>query len=294
MHTKDKFLAALVILCWGSTSSPSSGAGGHSPLLLGALRFVGVVFPAILLVPRPAMPWRWLLAYGGAISLGQFSFLFCAMKFGMPAGMASLVLQSQVVFTLLFAMIWLGERWQPHHWVALPLAGAGLYLIATHGEGNLTLLGFVLTLCATCWGLGNVINRQIGLRYQTTLPSLIAWGGLVPILPFLALSWLFEGPELMASSLLNISWQGFLCVLYLSFVATWLGYGLWGRLLMRYPVAQVAPLSCWCPASAWWPRPCCWTSTPPLAVAGLGPGATRLCGASAGRWLRWFKPQAAA
>lgn len=124
------------------------GAGGHSPLLLGALRFVGVVFPAILLVPRPAMPWRWLLAYGGAISLGQFSFLFCAMKFGMPAGMASLVLQSQVVFTLLFAMIWLGERWQPHHWVALPLAGAGLYLIATHGEGNLTLLGFVLTLCA--------------------------------------------------------------------------------------------------------------------------------------------------
>ncbi len=69
------------------------------------------------------MPWRWLLAYGGAISLGQFSFLFCAMKFGMPAGMASLVLQSQVVFTLLFAMIWLGERWQPHHWVALPLAG---------------------------------------------------------------------------------------------------------------------------------------------------------------------------
>lgn len=105
------------------------------------------------------------------------------------------MLQSQVVFTLLFAMIWLGERWQPHHWVALPLAWAGLYLIATNGEGNLTLLGFVLTLCAAaCWGLGNVINRQIGLRYQTSLPSLIAWGGLVPILPFFALSWLFEGP----------------------------------------------------------------------------------------------------
>jgi len=190
------------------------------------------------------MPWRWLLAYGGAISLGQFAFLFCAMKFGMPAGMASLVLQSQVVFTLLFAMIWLGERWQPHHWVALPLAGLGLYLIATHGEGNLTLLGFALTLCAAAsWGLGNVINRQIGLRYQTPLPSLIAWGGLVPILPFLALSWIFEGPERMADSLLHISWQGILCVLYLSLVATWLGYGLWGRLLMRYPVAQVAPLS---------------------------------------------------
>lgn len=169
MQAKDKCLAALVILCWGlNFVAIKWGLEGIPPLLLGALRFVGVVFPAILLVPRPAMPWRWLLAYGGAISLGQFAFLFCAMKFGMPAGMASLVLQSQVVFTLLFAMIWLGERWQPHHWVALPLAGAGLYLIATNGEGNLTLLGFVLTLCAAaCWGLGNVINRQIGLRYQT-------------------------------------------------------------------------------------------------------------------------------
>ena len=133
MQTKDKCLAALVILCWGlNFVAIKWGLEGIPPLLLGALRFIGVVFPAILLVPRPAMPWRWLLAYGGTISLGQFAFLFCAMKFGMPAGMASLVLQSQVVFTLLFAMIWLGERWQPHHWVALPLAGLGLYLIATH------------------------------------------------------------------------------------------------------------------------------------------------------------------
>ena len=245
MQAKDKCLAALVILCWGLNFVIIKwGLDGIPPLLLGALRFIGVVFPAILLVPRPAMPWRWLLAYGGAISLGQFAFLFSAMKFGMPAGMASLVLQSQVLFTLLFAMIWLGERWQTHHWVALPLAGGGLYLIAAFGEGNLTLLGFMLTLCAAaCWGLGNVINRQIGLRYQTSLPSLIAWGGLVPILPFLALSWLFEGSERITESLQHFSWQGLLCVLYLSLVATWLGYGLWGRLLMRYPVAQVAPLS---------------------------------------------------
>ncbi len=97
------------------------GAGGDPPLLLGALRFIGVVFPAILLVPKPAMPWRWLLAYGGAISLGQFAFLFSAMKFGMPAGMASLVLQSQVVFTLLFAMIWLGGAL-----ATPPLGGASL------------------------------------------------------------------------------------------------------------------------------------------------------------------------
>ena len=145
----QKCLAALVILCWGlNFVAIKWGLEGIPPLLLGALRFVGVVFPAILLVPRPAMPWRWLLAYGGAISLGQFAFLFCAMKFGMPAGMASLVLQSQVVFTLLFAMIWLESagspttgwhcRWREQIFISLP----------PHGEGNLTLIGFVLTLCA--------------------------------------------------------------------------------------------------------------------------------------------------
>lgn len=296
MQTKDKCLAALVILCWGlNFVAIKWGLEGIPPLLLGALRFIGVVFPAILLMPKPTIPWRWLLAYGGAISLGQFAFLFSAMKFGMPAGMASLVLQSQVVFTLLFAMIWQGERWQPHHWVALPLAGFGLYLIATNGEGNLTLLGFVLTLCAAaCWGLGNVINRQIGLRYHTSLPSLIAWAGLVPILPFFALSWLFEGPERIASSLLNFSWQGLLCVLYLSYVATWLGYGLWGRLLVRYPVAQVAPLSLLIPCVGL-VAAAILLDEHPTALQWLGAGLVLLgfvVHLLGGR-LRWFKPQSA-
>ncbi len=281
MHTRTNFWPLWSSSAGAQLRRHQVGLEGIPPLLLGRCASSGW-FSAILLVPRPTMPWRWLLAYGGAISLGQFSFLFCAMKFGMPAGMASLVLQSQVVFTLLFAMIWLGERWQPHHWVALPLAGPDLSHRHPWRRQPHPARLRADPLCGRLLGLGNVINRQIGLRYQTTLPSLIAWGGLVPILPFFALSWLFEGPELMASSLLNISWQGFPAC-SISFVATWLGYGLWGRLLMRYPVAQVAPSPCWCPASAWWPRPCCWTSTPPLAVAGLGPGAAGIRGASAGR-----------
>ena len=81
-------------------------------------------------------------------------------------------------------------------------------------------------------------------------------------------------------------------MLYLSFVATWPGYGLWGRLLMRYPVAQVAPLPCWCPASAWWPQPCCWMNTHPFAVAGLRPGAARLLVHLLGGRMRLFRVQA--
>ncbi|ENY71935.1 EamA family transporter [Aeromonas diversa] len=245
MTNKDKLLAALIVICWGlNFVAIRWGLDGVPPLLLGALRFLAVVFPAILFIPRPALPWRWLVAYGATLSLGQFAFLFCAINAGMPAGIASLVLQSQVIFTLLFAMVALGERWLPHHWVALPVAAGGLALIAGGGAGNLTLIGFFLTLCAAAsWGLGNVINRHIGLRYPVHLPGLVAWSGLVPILPFLSLSWWLEGQDRIIASLSHFSLTSVLCVLYLAYVATWFGYGLWARLLTRYPVAQVAPLT---------------------------------------------------
>ena len=69
-------------------------------LMLGALlRFMLAAFPAVLFVKRPQMPLRWLLAYGATISLGQFAFLFTAMYVGMPAGLASVVLQAQVNYT---------------------------------------------------------------------------------------------------------------------------------------------------------------------------------------------------
>lgn len=65
------------------------------PLLLAGLRFLLVAFPAIFFVARPKVPLTLLLGYGLTISFGQFAFLFCAIKFGMPAGLASLVLQAQ-------------------------------------------------------------------------------------------------------------------------------------------------------------------------------------------------------
>jgi O-acetylserine/cysteine efflux transporter len=115
MSLKDWGFALLIVFAWGFNFVVIHwGLDGLSPLLLGALRFSLVAFPAILFVPRPKIAWRWLLAYGLTISFGQFAFLFTAMKVGMPAGIASLVLQSQVLFTLLFAAVLLREHWSAH------------------------------------------------------------------------------------------------------------------------------------------------------------------------------------
>lgn len=246
MRLTDWGWALLVVLIWGVNFVVIHvGLVGVPPLLLGALRFLLVALPAVFLVPRPRIPFRWLLAYGLTISFGQFALLFSAMQVGMPAGVASLVLQAQMIFTLLFGALLLGERWQRHQPAALGLATLGLLVLASQQQaGGMSLAGFLLTLgAAASWGLGNIVTRRISQLGQVNLLGLVVWGALVPPLPFLAASYWLEGPAEMVNALSHLSWLSLLAILYLALMATIVGYGLWGRLLQRYPVAQVAPLT---------------------------------------------------
>ncbi len=246
MRLTDWGWALLVVLIWGVNFVVIHvGLVGVPPLLLGALRFLLVALPAVFLVPRPRIPFRWLLAYGLTISFGQFALLFSAMQVGMPAGVASLVLQAQMIFTLLFGALLLGERWQRHQPAALGLATLGLLVLASQQQaGGMSLAGFLLTLgAAASWGLGNIVTRRISQLGQVNLLGLVVWGALVPPLPFLAAAYWLEGPTEMVNALSHLSWLSLLAILYLALMATIVGYGLWGRLLQRYPVAQVAPLT---------------------------------------------------
>ena len=242
MTLKDLLLALLVIVVWGMNFVVIKvGLHGMPPMLMGALRFLLAAFPAILFVRRPQVPLRWMLAYGMTISLGQFAFLFYAMYVGMPAGLASLVLQSQAFFTLFFAALFLGERLRGSNLFGLLVAASGLVLIGLQGGQAMTLAGFALTIAAaSMWALGNVVTRKLG---KVNLVGLVVWGSLIPPLPFLALSLWLEGPELISQSLRTLSLDSMLVLAYLAFGATILGYGLWSRLLSRYPASQVAPFS---------------------------------------------------
>ena len=255
MLAKDFLLALVVIIVWGMNFVVIKiGLDDMPPMLLGALRFLLAAFPAVLFIKRPQIPLRWLLAYGLTISLGQFAFLFSAMAVGMPAGLASLVLQSQAFFTLLFAVVLLGERFRLANLFGLLVAAGGLLLIGSQGNGLMTLAGFTLTLCAAAmWAMGNIVTRKLG---RVNLIGLVVWGSLVPPLPFFALSWLLEGPVVIEAALRAINLDTLLVLAYLAFGATILGYGLWSLLLSRYPASQVAPFSLLVPvvgisSSAW-------------------------------------------
>jgi uncharacterized membrane protein len=135
MRPLDLALALLVVVVWGVNFAViKTGVAEVPPLLLGALRFLLAACPAVFFLRPPKVPWRLYLAYGMTISVGQFAFLFSAIHLGMPSGLASLVLQSQAFFTMLFAALWLGESWRASQLVGLLLAACGLALIGSaHG-----------------------------------------------------------------------------------------------------------------------------------------------------------------
>jgi O-acetylserine/cysteine efflux transporter len=171
----------------------------------------------------------------------QFSLLFIGMDAGMPAGLASVLMQTQALFTIAFAVPLLHERIGPAQGAGVLAALAGLGLVAGGLDGGATVGGFLLVLGAAAgWGAGNVCVRAAKpddpVRFMT-------WICLVPPLPLLALSLAVEGPDEIGDALAGLDLGGIGALLYLAFVATTVGWVLWGSLLKRYPAAVVAPFS---------------------------------------------------
>jgi O-acetylserine/cysteine efflux transporter len=245
----DLARALCVVLVWGLNFVVMKlGLQGLSPMLLGALRFAAASLPLLLFVARPALPWRYLAAYGMAQGVGQFGLLFLGLQLGMTAGMASVVMQTQAFFTLLLAGPLLGERARRDQWLGLAVALAGLLVIATaHGDGpgQMTLIGFILTLSAAfMWAASNVVVRFAVRAAPGYDPfGFIVWSSLVPVLPFLLLALAMDGPAQVLRQVGGLDLRALLAVLFLAWFATLLAYTLWTRLLQRHPAGRVVPFS---------------------------------------------------
>ncbi|WP_455424478.1 O-acetylserine/cysteine exporter [Dryocola sp. LX212] len=248
MTRKDGLLAMLVVVVWGLNFVViKMGLHNMPPLLLAGLRFLLVAFPALLFVARPRIPFRLLAAYALTISFGQFAFLFSAIKFGMPAGLASLVLQAQAFFTIILGAFAFRERLQTKQIAGITLAVIGVLILieGSLGGEHVALLGFMLTLAAAfSWACGNIFNKKImQLASRPPIMSLVVWSALIPVIPFFVASLLMDGPAVMLQSLVTIDFVTVASLVYLAFVATIIGYGIWGSLLGRYETWRVAPLS---------------------------------------------------
>lgn len=245
LRRSDLALALIVIFAWGVNFAVIKvGVADVPPLLLGALRFMLAAFPAVLFVRAPKVPLRLYLLYGLTISVGQFALLFSAIHVGMPSGLASLVLQSQSFFTLVFAALWLKEHWHVHQLAGLMVAGVGLVVIGSAHGLSMPLGGFLLTVgAAVLWASGNIVTRVIGAYGPMNQLAFVVWASVIPPIPFLLLSLWLEGPAAIAQAMQHLTVPAMASVAYLAWVATLFGYGVWTRLLSRYPANRVAPFT---------------------------------------------------
>jgi O-acetylserine/cysteine efflux transporter len=254
MPSRHALLAVAVAVVWGLNFVVLHVAlETFPPLGLVALRFLLVALPAVFLVGRPGTSWRWVLAIGATMSAGQFAFLFVAMDRGLPAGLASLVLQLQVFFTVLLAVALLGERLRGSQAAGAGVAFAGIAVIGAGRAEDVPLLAVVLAIAAAAsWAVGNVCAR----RAQSPRPlALIVWSSLVPPVPLLALSAGLEGPAALGDAIAAVDLAAVGALAYLVLGATFFGYGSWVWLLRRHPASRVVPFTLLVPvvgiASAW-------------------------------------------
>ncbi len=242
MKPRDLLLALAVVVAWGVNFVVIEvGLEDFPPLLFSALRFFFAAIPAIFILGRPRVAWRYVIGVGLALGVAKFGLLFIAMDRGVPAGLSSLVLQSQVIFTVLFAVAVLRERPRPTQVIGIMIACVGMVLIMLDRGLSAPLGALVLVIAAgACWGVSNTITRYA--KPQDTLRFMV-WVSAVAVVPLLLLSLLTEGPRADLHALRGIELTGIGAIGYLAFVATLFGFGVWGYLLRQYDASTVAPFS---------------------------------------------------
>jgi len=245
MAPRDLMAAMVVVCIWGfSFVVVKWGLADMPPLFFVTLRFAGVAVLAIWL-PRPKIDLRYLLLYGISWGAVQFGCLFLAIHLGMPAGLASVVVQSQAFFTLILSTLLLDEHWRASQLAGLIVSALGLWLIAEGPGGSVPLVGFLLNLVgAIGWAYGNiVVRRMVARSTRTDTVGFVAWAAVAPSVVLALLSLVFEGRSQIMPAIEGLGLHAVLAVGYQAFAAVLAGALIWNRLLSRYPANQVAPFS---------------------------------------------------
>lgn len=236
------FLTLLVVIIWGiNFIFVKLALIEISPTLLCALRFILASVPAIFFIKPPKAPFKVVVSYGLIMFALQFSLVFFGMAAGMTSGMASLIMQTQVFFSMFFAAILVGEKTNVWQLIGALVSFTGIGLVALHFDANITFLGFICILAAAAtWGFGNLITKK---TKQISMIALVVWGSFVAALPMSILSLFWDGPHAIYSNLQQLSWLGISSVFYIVYLSTWVGYGVWNWLLSRYAVGSIVPFT---------------------------------------------------
>ncbi|WP_240701584.1 EamA family transporter [Pseudoalteromonas sp. CO342X] len=234
-------MALIVVIIWGLNFSVIKfGLAELPPILFSGLRFLVVAIPAVFFIPFPKTSvWN---VFGVGLFLGvlKFSLLFIAMESNASAGIASLLLQAQVIFTVLLSVLLLKETMDRFQVVGISIATFGFSLFFINSSGSTTILGAVLILLAALfWSFSNLIMKRL---QDVNLLHFIVWVSLVPPLPLFTLSYFIE-TDAPLTLLLNTTTQSWLSIAYVGYISTLIAFAVWGWLLKNYKAAAVTPFA---------------------------------------------------
>ena len=235
-------LALAVVSIWGTNFVIIKYAlADLPPLLFAALRFSLALIPAMFFLRRPAVKLGNLALYGLLIGVGQFGLLYLAIDGHISPGIASLVVQTQVFFTIGLAMRLDGERVRAFQWLALVLAGGGVLNILWHTDGTTTPLGIALVLLAAlAWAGGNLAARH---GRPESMLAYVVWSSAFAIPQLFILAFIYEGTSAILTGLRQADLATWAAVVWQSWGNTLFGYVAWGWLLARHPAATVTPMA---------------------------------------------------
>jgi O-acetylserine/cysteine efflux transporter len=244
MTLTELLLALAVVFIWGTNFVVIKiGLGEFPPLLFAALRFALAALPWIFFIRRPAVPWRYLAAFGVLLGVGQFGLLFIAMRADISPGLASLVIQVQVFFTVGLSLWLFREPVHARNLAGLALALAGLGVIGAHVDATTTVLGLVLVVgAAMSWSGANLVVKAASRAHGGfSVLGFMTWSCLFAVPPLAALALAFEGVAPVTAALRDASLGGWAAVLWQSLGNTLFGYGIWNWLLTRHSAAVFTP-----------------------------------------------------
>ena len=242
MPRRDLLLGLMVALIWGVNFVViDEGVVGVPPLTFVAVRFLVVLMPALFFVPKPDLPWRDLALVGGFMSVAQFGLLYTALAAGMPAGIASILLQAQVMLTVIIAALTLGQRPTRGQTIGIAVGVVGLAVVCLGRSAATPLVGVALTLgAALSWASGNVLVRRMTVASGL---SITVWSAVVVPWPLLALSLLMDGPTEVWGAVSHLSVGALLATAYTAYISSLVGYATWNGLLARHSAAAVVPFA---------------------------------------------------
>lgn len=242
MQIKHLILTISIMIIWGvNFTAIKLGVSQVDPLLVAAARFFFATFPVIFFVRKPTVPFRYFVLYGVVFGTGVWGMASCAITFGVSSGMASVLLQADVLTSVLIGSLLYKEIITKRMWSGIIAALIGLALSIVYTNGNITLVGaFFIFISSLCWPIAGVIVRQSGTKNPF---SFNIWGMLIAPIPLLILSICLNGKSGLIMTYEHWNNDVWFSVLFQAYPTTLFGYWVWNKMILKYPMAKLAPMT---------------------------------------------------